>query len=300
MSDNVQLPALGESVTEGTVTRWLKNVGDTVEVDEPLLEISTDKVDTEIPSPFAGVLEQILVQEDETVEVGATLAVIGSGEGSSSQDAAPAEEPAAEARRRRRHRPRRLPPRSPPPRPLPRSSRSRSTRSPPPRRAAAEQGGGTGENVTLPALGESVTEGTVTRWLKAVGDEVAVDEPLLEISTDKVDTEIPSPIAGTLQQILVQEDETVEVGAVLAVIGSGSAPAAAPQQSAPGRGEGAGAGPEPEAPEPQTAPEPAAEQESARGRPRAGPGDADAGARSPPRPRRPQPPRRRRRCRAPT
>src|SRR6187549_1595777 len=96
MSDNVQLPALGESVTEGTVTRWLKNVGDTVEVDEPLLEISTDKVDTEIPSPFAGVLEQILVQEDETVEVGATLAVIGSGEGSSSQESAPAQEPAAE------------------------------------------------------------------------------------------------------------------------------------------------------------------------------------------------------------
>ena len=95
MSDNVQLPALGESVTEGTVTRWLKNVGDTVEVDEPLLEISTDKVDTEIPSPFAGVLEQILVQEDETVEVGATLAVIGSGEGSSSADAAPAQEQAS-------------------------------------------------------------------------------------------------------------------------------------------------------------------------------------------------------------
>src|SRR3954465_15838470 len=108
MSDNVQLPALGESVTEGTVTRWLKNVGDTVEVDEPLLEISTDKVDTEIPSPFAGVLEQILVQEDETVEVGATLAVIGTGEGggdapaqdesapAAAEEQAPAEEPATE------------------------------------------------------------------------------------------------------------------------------------------------------------------------------------------------------------
>src|SRR6478609_6848626 len=154
MSDNVQLPALGESVTEGTVTRWLKNVGDTVEVDEPLLEISTDKVDTEIPSPFAGVLEQILVQEDETVEVGATLAVIGSGSGAGSDSGSdegsstPAE---AEA----------------------------------PAQEAPADGGGSGENVTLPALGESVTEGTVTRWLKSVGDTVEVDEPLLEISTDK-------------------------------------------------------------------------------------------------------------------
>ncbi|KQS97035.1 2-oxoglutarate dehydrogenase, E2 component, dihydrolipoamide succinyltransferase [Cellulomonas sp. Leaf395] len=260
MSDNVQLPALGESVTEGTVTRWLKNVGDTVEVDEPLLEISTDKVDTEIPSPFAGVLEQILVQEDETVEVGATLAVIGSGEGSSSQEEAapaqdaqesapepaaeqaPAEEPAAEA--------------------APEAQPVEEHEEPAAAPAAAEQGG-SGENVTLPALGESVTEGTVTRWLKAVGDEVAVDEALLEISTDKVDTEIPSPFAGTLQQILVQEDETVEVGAVLAVIGSGaSAPAAAEEKApAPAAQEKA---PEPEAkPEPQTAPEPAAEQEKA-------------------------------------
>ncbi|GEL96907.1 2-oxoglutarate dehydrogenase, E2 component, dihydrolipoamide succinyltransferase [Cellulomonas terrae] len=267
MSDNVQLPALGESVTEGTVTRWLKNVGDTVEVDEPLLEISTDKVDTEIPSPFAGVLEQILVQEDETVEVGATLAVIGSGEGSSSQEPAaeaapaeaeaqaepapepaaeqaPAEEPAAEA--------------APAQQPVEEHEEPAAA----PAAAASEQGGAS-ENVTLPALGESVTEGTVTRWLKAVGDEVAVDEPLLEISTDKVDTEIPSPFAGTLQQILVQEDETVEVGAVLAVIGSGSAPAAAaPQESAPAEEKA----PEPEKspePEPASAPEPSAEQEPA-------------------------------------
>ncbi|WP_456846253.1 2-oxoglutarate dehydrogenase, E2 component, dihydrolipoamide succinyltransferase [Cellulomonas sp. P5_C6] len=259
MSDNVQLPALGESVTEGTVTRWLKNVGDTVEVDEPLLEISTDKVDTEIPSPFAGVLEQILVQEDETVEVGATLAVIGSGQGGGdaapaaeaapaeeekpaeqeapAQEQAPAEEPAAEAAPQ---------------------EQSVESHEEPAAAPAASGDGGASENVTLPALGESVTEGTVTRWLKAVGDDVAVDEPLLEISTDKVDTEIPSPFAGTLQQILVQEDETVEVGAVLAVIGSGAAPAAA----APAAEEKA---PEAEqkAPEPQTAPEPAAEQESA-------------------------------------
>ncbi|WP_426592277.1 2-oxoglutarate dehydrogenase, E2 component, dihydrolipoamide succinyltransferase [Cellulomonas sp. McL0617] len=262
MSDNVQLPALGESVTEGTVTRWLKNVGDTVEVDEPLLEISTDKVDTEIPSPFAGVLEQILVQEDETVEVGATLAVIGSGsdsgsgsdegssapaEGSSAPaeaeapaQEAPAEEPAAESDASEE----------------PVEEHEEPAAAP----AASSDGGGVGENVTLPALGESVTEGTVTRWLKNVGDTVEVDEPLLEISTDKVDTEIPSPFAGTLQQILVQEDETVEVGAVLAVIGSGSSAAA----SAPASPEpvSAPAAAEP-APEPQSAPEPSAEQESA-------------------------------------
>src|SRR6478609_7660203 len=229
MSDNVQLPALGESVTEGTVTRWLKNVGDTVEVDEPLLEISTDKVDTEIPSPFAGVLEQILVQEDETVEVGATLAVIGSGQASSGEgDAAPAaEEPAAEEQ---------APAEEPAAEVEPQEQSTESQEEPAAEAAApaAEStSGGASENVVLPALGESVTEGTVTRWLKAVGDEVAVDEPLLEISTDKVDTEIPSPFAGTLQQILVQEDETVEVGATLAVIGSGSAPASAPAAAVP-------------------------------------------------------------------
>ena len=272
MSDNVQLPALGESVTEGTVTRWLKNVGDTVEVDEPLLEISTDKVDTEIPSPFAGVLEKILVEEDETVEVGATLAVIGSGDGTSGDDSssdeapaqesaaqeapaeqAPAEEPAAEAA------------------PAEQAPEQHEESEP---AAAASSGGsggaGAGEKVTLPALGESVTEGTVTRWLKSVGDSVEVDEPLLEISTDKVDTEIPSPFAGTLTEILVQEDETVEVGAPLAVIGSGDAPAAE-QPSAPepaAEPEAPAAEEKPEAkPEPQSAPEPAAEQETAKSAP---------------------------------
>ncbi|MCC2319961.1 2-oxoglutarate dehydrogenase, E2 component, dihydrolipoamide succinyltransferase [Cellulomonas xiejunii] len=266
MSDNVQLPALGESVTEGTVTRWLKNIGDTVAVDEPLLEISTDKVDTEIPSPFAGVLEQILVQEDETVEVGATLAVIGSGEGSgdagSGEQQAPAEqaaEPAAEQ--------------APAEEPAAEQSAQQPVEehedAPAP---AAPSGGGGGQEVTLPALGESVTEGTVTRWLKAVGDEVAVDEPLLEISTDKVDTEIPSPVAGTLQEIRVQEDETVEVGAVLAVVGSGDAAAApaaeqpaAPAQSSPAPEQAAASAQDApqdggEAPTPQAEQAPAAEQ----------------------------------------
>ncbi|GAA3820046.1 2-oxoglutarate dehydrogenase, E2 component, dihydrolipoamide succinyltransferase [Cellulomonas soli] len=224
MSDNVQLPALGESVTEGTVTRWLKNVGDTVAVDEPLLEISTDKVDTEIPSPFAGVLEQILVQEDETAEVGAVLGVIGSGQGASTSAEAPvAQAPEAEAPAT----PVAEAPAAPPAEPA-QSAEPAQPAEP------AQSGDVAGAPVTLPALGESVTEGTVTRWLKAVGDEVAVDEPLLEISTDKVDTEIPSPFAGTLLQIVVGEDETVEVGAVLALIGSGApVPAAAPIAAAP-------------------------------------------------------------------
>ena len=262
MSENVQLPALGESVTEGTVTRWLKAVGDEVAVDEPLLEVSTDKVDTEIPSPVAGVLEQILVQEDDTVEVGATLAVIGDGSGSGAEQAAPeAEQAAAEA---------------PAPEPTPEAepaeaapaaaeapaAESPAAESPAPAPAApaeapAPAGGGT--DVPLPALGESVTEGTVTRWLKEVGDEVAVDEPLLEVSTDKVDTEIPSPVAGTLQEILVQEDETVEVGAVLARVGSGAAaPAAAPAPEAPAEAPAPQAeAPKTEAPKAETpAPEP--------------------------------------------
>jgi pyruvate dehydrogenase E2 component (dihydrolipoamide acetyltransferase) len=227
MSESVNLPALGESVTEGTVTRWLKQVGDRVEVDEPLLEVSTDKVDTEIPSPIAGVIEEILVAEDETAEVGAPLVRIGDGSGSAaaSEEAAPAEEaPAAEE--------------------------APSTEAPAAAEAPAAEAApaGEGHEVTLPALGESVTEGTVTRWLKAVGDSVEVDEPLLEVSTDKVDTEIPSPVAGTLLEIRVNEDETAEVGSVLAVIGSG---AAAPKQEAPA------AAPAPEAPK-QAAPAAAA------------------------------------------
>ncbi|WP_159798613.1 2-oxoglutarate dehydrogenase, E2 component, dihydrolipoamide succinyltransferase [Puerhibacterium puerhi] len=254
MSENVQLPALGESVTEGTVTRWLKQVGDTVEVDEPLLEVSTDKVDTEIPSPVAGVLEQILVEEDDTVEVGATLAVIGDGQGSGAAgsapepaaeqeaDAKPAEQPAAEAAPG--------PEASQEPAPAPAQDSAQAQES-------APAAGGEGTEVTLPALGESVTEGTVTRWLKQVGDTVEVDEALLEVSTDKVDTEIPSPVAGTVQQILVNEDDTVEVGAVLAIVGSGAAapaeaaPAPAPQQEAPQQ----------EAPKQESAPEPAAPSE---------------------------------------
>ena len=212
MSESVVLPALGESVTEGTVTRWLKNIGDTVEVDEPLLEVSTDNVDTEIPSPVAGVLEAILVEEDETAEVGAELARIGDGSGAAAAaPAAPAEAtPAAAAPA------------------APAAAAPAAPAAAPAPAAPAAAPAADGQDVVLPSLGESITEGTVTRWLKNVGDSIEVDEPLLEVSTDKVDTEVPSPIAGIVQAIMVQEDDTVEVGGVLARIGSSAPAAAAP------------------------------------------------------------------------
>jgi pyruvate dehydrogenase E2 component (dihydrolipoamide acetyltransferase) len=275
MATSVTLPALGESVTEGTVTRWLKQPGEEVQADEPLLEISTDKVDTEIPSPVAGTLLEIKVGEDETVEVGAELAIIGDaseaggdagGQKDTAEEAPQAdtdqdeplleqsgsrqqatEEPAAEEATAEAE----AEPEQAEAEPEPEPEQAEAEAEPEQAEAEPEQaeaepeqaetetaaadsgrpagGNGDGTPVTLPALGESVTEGTVTRWLKAVGDEVAADEPLLEISTDKVDTEIPSPVAGTLLEIKVDEDETVEVGAELAVIGAaGAAPSAPP------------------------------------------------------------------------
>ncbi|MFG2350103.1 2-oxoglutarate dehydrogenase, E2 component, dihydrolipoamide succinyltransferase [Streptomyces phaeochromogenes] len=248
MAVSVTLPALGESVTEGTVTRWLKAEGERVEADEPLLEVSTDKVDTEIPSPAAGVLASIKVAEDETVEVGAELAVIDDGSGAPAAAPAPA---AAEAP---------APAAEPAPAPVAEAPAAPAPAAEPaPAPAAAPAGGASGTDVVLPALGESVTEGTVTRWLKEVGEEVAEDEPLLEVSTDKVDTEIPSPVAGVLLEIVVGEDETAEVGAKLAVVGApGAAPAAAPAPAAPAPAPAAAA-PAPAAPAaPAPAPAPAA------------------------------------------
>jgi pyruvate dehydrogenase E2 component (dihydrolipoamide acetyltransferase) len=229
MPVSVTMPRLGESVTEGTVTRWLKQEGERVEADEPLLEVSTDKVDTEIPSPAAGVLSRIVVGEDETADVGSELAVIA-GDGEEAGSAAPA--PAAPAQQAA-------------PEPEPAAPVTPSTEKPveeeaPAPRPAAPAASSEGTAVKMPALGESVTEGTVTRWLKQVGDPVEVDEPLLEVSTDKVDTEIPSPVAGTLLEIKVPEDESADVGADLAIIGvAGAAPAAAPAptQAAPAQAE---------------------------------------------------------------
>ena len=217
MSFSVTMPALGESVSEGTVTRWLKNEGDMVAVDEPLLEVSTDKVDTEIPSPVAGILTKIVVGVDQTVAVGAELAVIADSAGASAP--APVAAPAA--------------PVAPPVVAAPVAAPVAPT-PPPAAPVAAPASSGGGTVITMPALGESVSEGTVTRWLKNVGDSVAVDEALLEVSTDKVDTEIPSPVAGTLLAIDVAVDTTVAVGARLGLIGvSGSAPVAATPPPAP-------------------------------------------------------------------
>ncbi|MBM3722496.1 MAG: 2-oxoglutarate dehydrogenase, E2 component, dihydrolipoamide succinyltransferase [Actinobacteria bacterium] len=209
MTFSVKMPALGESVTEGTVTRWLKAEGDQVALDEPLLEVSTDKVDTEIPSPAAGVLAKIVVALDQVAAVGAELAVINDGATASSAPA-PAAPVAAPA-----------PVPTPVPTPAPVVTQVAATPAP------VQSGSAT--IVTMPALGESVSEGTVTRWLKSVGDQVTADEALLEVSTDKVDTEIPSPASGTLLTIDVPVDSTVPVGARLASIGSGAAaPVATP------------------------------------------------------------------------
>jgi 2-oxoglutarate dehydrogenase E2 component (dihydrolipoamide succinyltransferase) len=254
MPVSVTMPRLGESVTEGTVTRWLKQEGERVEADEPLLEVSTDKVDTEIPSPAAGVLTKIVVREDETAQVGSELAVIaGDGEDAG---AAPAQAsaPAATA-------PAAAPAEStvPEEQPVDEPSTEKPVDAEAPAPAApepdsgsgGEPGGGQRTVVTMPALGESVTEGTVTRWLKQVGEQVDADEPLLEVSTDKVDTEIPSPAGGTLLEISVNQDETVPVGAQLAVIGTAGA-APAPAQAAPAPAPAAPApSPAPQAPAPQ-------------------------------------------------
>ena len=198
MANSVEMPELGESVTEGTITQWLKSVGDTVEVDEPLLEVSTDKVDTEIPSPVAGTIIEIKADEDDTIEVGEVIAIIGdedeAGSASNDSSADKGEEEAEEAKEE-------------------------------PKSDSSNGGSGDAADVEMPELGESVTEGTITQWLKSVGDTVEVDEPLLEVSTDKVDTEIPSPVAGTLVEILADEDDTIEVGEVIARIGDENATA---------------------------------------------------------------------------
>ncbi|GAA1504580.1 2-oxoglutarate dehydrogenase, E2 component, dihydrolipoamide succinyltransferase [Brevibacterium permense] len=256
MSNSVQMPALGESVTEGTVTRWLKEVGEEVEVDEPLLEVSTDKVDTEIPSPYAGTLEKILAEEDDVVEVGGDLAYIGDGSGASSDDEEPAEEPAVAPAEE----PAEAPAEEAPAQEAPAAEEAPAEESAP---AASDSGSSEGTEITMPALGESVTEGTVTRWLKEVGEEVEVDEPLLEVSTDKVDTEVPSPVAGVVQAHLADEDDTVEVGAPLARIGSGAPAESAPAEEAPKEEAPAEEAPKEEAPAEEAPKQEAPKQESA-------------------------------------
>ena len=209
MSHSVEMPELGESVTEGTITQWLKSVGDTVEADEPLLEVSTDKVDTEVPSPVSGTILEIKAEEDDTVEVGDVIAIIGDADeaadsdDSDSDDAADADEADAADDS---------------------ASEDKADKSD---KKSEKKSGGSGKttDVEMPELGESVTEGTITQWLKSVGDTVEVDEPLLEVSTDKVDTEVPSPVAGTIVEILADEDDTVEIGEVIVRVGDDNAAA---------------------------------------------------------------------------
>ena len=237
MSVSVTMPMLGESVTEGTVSRWLKNVGDTVAMDEPIVEVSTDKVDTEITAPSAGIILEISAPEDSVIAVGAQLALIGTAD--SAADITPAPAPTADAVVVEPI------PAAPVavapepvsvPEPLAQAPVEPAVVEPSivtPSVVAPTSASAAGSTpVVLPALGESVTEGTVTRWLKSVGDSVAADEPLVEISTDKVDTELPSPVAGVLIEITVGEDQIVAVGGQLGLIG-GTAGAPAPQAVAP-------------------------------------------------------------------
>ena len=204
MPTNDVMPQLGESVTEGTITRWLKNVGDVIKVDEAIVEVSTDKVDTEIPSPVAGVLVEIKAAQDSVIPVGGVMAVIGESVSASAPTPAPAA-PVAQ---------------TPPPAPKIEPVVEKPTlQTPPPAPVASN---GSTVNILLPQLGESVTEGTITRWLKNVGDSVSIDEAIVEISTDKVDTEIPSPVAGIISEIKVSQDQIAAVGAVIAVISTNS------------------------------------------------------------------------------
>jgi 2-oxoglutarate dehydrogenase E1 component len=205
----VTLPAMGESVTEGTVLEWHKQEGDQVEADETLVEVSTDKVDAEVPAPTSGTVVKIHAAEGDTVQVGAVLAEIASGNGASAPAAEAPEEPA-------------------------------------PDEPADEAPAGEVIDIVTPAGGESVTEGTILEWAKQVGDSVEDGETIVEISTDKVDMELPAPAAGTLTEILAEEGETVTVGQAIARMqvgsGSGSGKAApARDEAAPQSGNGAGA-----------------------------------------------------------
>src|SRR3954449_1055039 len=212
----IRMPEMGESVTEGTILEWLKQVGDEVEVDEGIVEVSTDKVDTEVPSPASGVLTKILVEPDETVPVGTVLGEI------SPNGSAPAP-PAAES----------------PPAATENGGSSSETDfasdesavEKAEHGAAAEEEGQEAKeeteaavvDVAVPEMGESVSEGTVLEWLVKVGDTVERDQGLVEISTDKVDAELPSPVAGTVVEILAKPDDVVATGTVVARIAPGIA-----------------------------------------------------------------------------
>ena len=243
MATDVLMPQMGESIFEGTITKWLKKPGDKVQRDEPLFEISTDKVDAEIPAPAAGVLKEIKVKEGATVQVNTVVGVIDA-EGSSAKASAPAPAQTKEAPAQS------APVQSSSARSAPQADGAPVAQQPPAteqsapvqeERSSAPAGanGGAGIDVVMPQMGESIFEGTITKWLKKVGDKVQRDEPLFEISTDKVDAEIPAPAAGVLREIKVKEGTTVQVNTVVAVIGGagaqGKAGVAAAQPAAPAK-----------------------------------------------------------------
>jgi pyruvate dehydrogenase E2 component (dihydrolipoyllysine-residue acetyltransferase) len=240
MATDVLMPQMGESIFEGTITKWLKKPGDKVQRDEPLFEISTDKVDAEIPAPAAGVLKEIKVKEGATVQVNTVVGVIDA-EGSAAKASAPAPAPAKAAPAPSSQA------QSAPAQSSPQADGAPAAQQPPAteksapvqeERSSAPAGanGGAGIDVVMPQMGESIFEGTITKWLKKVGDKVQRDEPLFEISTDKVDAEIPAPAAGVLREIKVKEGTTVQVNSVVAVIGgAGGQGKAAPAQAAPAK-----------------------------------------------------------------
>lgn len=219
MQHEVVMPKMGESLQEGTITQWLKKVGEKVERDEMILEISTDKVDTEVPSPVEGTLTKILVQEEETVEVGTPIAIIDTEGGAAPDDSQESQpEPAQEEKPEPKQES------APEPEPAPAESSSDDS---------SDAGDGELTDLVMPKMGESLQEGTIVKWLKQPGDKIERDEMILEISTDKVDTEVPSPKEGTLVEILVEEEETVEVGTVIARISSGNGAPAKPAAKKP-------------------------------------------------------------------
>jgi len=226
MAVDIQMPKMGESVQEGTILRWLKQPGESVERDEIIAEISTDKVDTEIPSPAAGVLLEIVAQENQTVPVGQIIARLGeAGEVSAGGSSTPAD-PIAEA------------PDPPPAVAVPVSSPIIPVASP------TSSSVGERIEIQMPKMGESVQEGTILRWLKQPGESVERDEIIAEISTDKVDTEIPSPAAGTMAEIVAAENQTVPVGQVIAYLaGTGVSVASSSQTPAPAPVPGVAAAP---------------------------------------------------------
>ena len=235
MPTNVVMPQMGESIFEGTITKWLKKAGDTVQRDEPLFEISTDKVDAEIPAPASGVLTEIKVSEGATVEINTIVAVIGESDGAAASNSATtidaakmAKEGAVATAPEKAKEP--APPPATAPAPAPTSGGSADMSSG--REVSSTAGSTGGTNIVMPQMGESIFEGTITKWLKKVGDTVQRDEPLFEISTDKVDAEIPAPAAGVLTEIKVPEGTTVEINTVVAVIGASTAGAGAPAAAA--------------------------------------------------------------------